>query len=131
MARFASVHTRIPVSESDLNRSHGPERRRKLRICAPIPVRVQGMDRAGVLFDQETSLDNLSARGLFLRLCRPVAESAKLSFRIHLTAPKGTRSPGMLFKARGIVRRVEVSSEGTFGLGVELISHRQLFDEQV
>jgi hypothetical protein len=77
-------------------------------------------------FDLEAMLDNLSARGLYLRLEHQVQKAAELSFLIRLPPGVGPGEPGMRVAASGIVRRVELRDDETFGVGVEFTRYRQL-----
>ncbi len=103
-----------------------PERRSKPRIQGPIPACVRGVGADGIPFDVETSLENLSAAGLFVQLDRSVAESEELSFVIRFPIRPVPGSPGMQFAARGIIRRIEQCPGGEWGLGVQFTRYRQI-----
>lgn len=103
-----------------------PERRKKIRVQGPISANVRGNDLDGGDFEIEAMLDNLSAGGLYVRLHRPVAESAELSFVIRLPPGAGAGDPGMRVAASGVVRRVEPSFGDTCGMGVEFTRYRVL-----
>jgi hypothetical protein len=104
------------------------ERRRKFRIQGPIPVNVCGIDSAGTEFDLETFVDNISVGGLHIRLGQRMTQSAGLSFVIRFPVAPGAEELGMQFSAKGVVRRVEPCPDGSFGIGVEFTSYRQIYE---
>lgn len=105
-------------------RANERERRRKIRVEGPIPVRVRGTDIHGIRFDNEASLDNLSTGGLYVRLKQRMDATSKLFFLIRVPPYPGATAPGMRVAARGTVRRVELQSDGSSGLAVVFTRYR-------
>ena len=104
----------------------GFERRSKARIQNPFPAIVRGRDANGRSFEIQTSLDNLSARGLYLRMAPRVRVGAKLFVVIALVAapPEEIASPRVAVRAT--VLRVEPQPGGEFGIAVSFTRHRFL-----
>jgi hypothetical protein len=103
------------------------ERRGRLRISGPYPARARGRDAGGKRFDEDTFVDNLSARGLYLRLERAVEQGAKLFLVVQLaTGPDDLPPPRVAI--RGSVARVDQRPEGGHGLAVIISGHRFLSD---
>jgi hypothetical protein len=120
------VYTK-PNHAEDLTASYsGAQRRRKSRIYQPFPVRVRGVDASGESFEVDTTLDNLSAGGVFLRLRRWVAEGSKIFLVLHLSIAReeGVQAPRVA--VRGVVIRVERQIDGSCGLAIAITRHRFL-----
>src|SRR5690349_10193100 len=99
-----------------LPRRDDMDRRRLPRVDLPFPAIVRGVDWRGERFTLETLLDNLSARGLYLRLLRPVAPGAAL-FVVVRFAPgthAAARAPGVA--VRGVVGRAELRPGDVWGV---------------
>ncbi len=86
------------------------ERRAQPRIEGSFPATVSGMDISGQPFEIGTALDNLSLSGMHLFLEQPVSVNTALATTI--------RFAGIEVKATGVVKRVELQDDGSFGLGV-------------
>ncbi|HYP25302.1 MAG TPA: hypothetical protein VE262_01170 [Blastocatellia bacterium] len=105
----------------------GPERRGRLRISGPYPALVRGRAADGARFEEDTFVDNLSARGLYLKLGQAVAQGAYLFLIVQLaTGPDDLPPPRVAI--RGSVARVEPKPEGGYGLAVMISRHRFLDD---
>ena len=103
----------------------GPERRNRLRISGPYPARVRGRAADGARFDEDTFVDNLSARGLYLKLEHAVAQGAKIFLVVQLaTGPDDLPPPRVAI--RGSVARVEPKPGGGYGLAIMISGHRFL-----
>jgi hypothetical protein len=115
----------IPASLRD-----GAECRGTLRIAAPFPITVRGVDVSGERFGLQTVLDNLSATGLCLRLARPIATGAPMFVVVRLaTAPcHAVAAPGVA--ARGVVVRVQQRSGQVWGVAMQFTRHRFLYSGQ-
>jgi len=62
------------------------------RLYEPFPVMVRGVDANGKSFEINTVLDNMSAKGLYVRLKRQVRRGVKLFMIVQLsTTPPGRR----------------------------------------
>jgi hypothetical protein len=101
------------------------ERRGRLRISGPYPALVRGVSASGERFKEDTVVDNLSARGLYVRLGRTVAQGAKLFLVVQLSAGPDELPPPRV-AIRGTVARVEPKSEDGYGLAVIISRHRFL-----
>ena len=100
------------------------DRRRTLRVDLPFPVTVRGTDATGDRFTLDTTLDNLSACGLYFCLPRPVAPGAKLFLVVRLTpGPEAGPSVAM----RGVIVRAELLADGRTGVAVSFDDHRFLY----
>ena len=102
------------------------ERRSSVRIDAPYPARLRGVDVNDQPFKEETVLQNLSAGGLYLRLKRMVREGAEVSLAVRLSTAESRDSPVLRLGARGTVLRVEPQSDGGYGVAVEFL-RRHIF----
>jgi hypothetical protein len=94
------------------------ERRAQPRIEGSFPATVSGIDLSGQPFEVGTALDNLSLSGMHLYLEQPVSVDAQLATTI--------RFAGIEVKATGVIKRVELRDDGSFGLGVAFDSYRVL-----
>ena len=102
------------------------DRRSKQRIYAPFPIRVRGVDINGERFATETTVDNLSAGGLYLRIERLIAPRAKLFLIIRLSNGQSDLDGTVQVALRGTVKRAEVHRDGSCGLAVRFTQHRFL-----
>ena len=102
------------------------ERRFSTRVKLPYPARLTGVDTGGRSFKEETVLDDLSVGGIHLRLKRSVPLGSNVTISVRLsTAPKSP-TPSLRLAARGMVRRVEPRSDGTWGVAIEFTRRRVL-----
>ncbi len=103
------------------------ERRGAPRLAEPFPALVRGRPRSGRPFEEELTLDNLSAHGMHLRL-RHMATIGDLLFvivRFTLGATLQTPGPGVAI--RGIVLRSKRQKDGHYAVALVFIRHRLLF----
>ncbi len=101
------------------------ERRSSPRVRAAYPARLKGTDVNGMDFKEETLLENLSGRGSFLPLTHQLPVGSEVSLAVRLsTAPAGTKSA--LLAAKGIVRRVDQQTDGSFGTALQFSRRRIL-----
>ena len=102
------------------------ERRRCGRLYEPYPVRVRGVARAGGAFLVETTVDNISSGGLYLRT--PVeVDPNRLVRAVVLFKSAGTKGLGVpRLLIRGRVLRSEPQADGRYGIAVEVKSYRFL-----
>ena len=100
------------------------ERSSKPRVTTPFQAAVQGTDVDGVYFDVMSTLDNLSAGGLYLRLASEVRVGSKLLVNVHLNCQAGApSSEGCLFlEIYGPVARVDPIPGGFYGVAVTFSS---------
>ena len=80
----------------------GAEHRRQHRIAVALEVRIRGVDRAGIPFEEAMHSDNVSRGGCSLELLRELEVGAPLDVEIlrHLPGREG-----LLFLTRGVVVR--------------------------
>ena len=95
------------------------DNRSELRIEVPFEAKVRGIDAEVNTFKSVSALDNLSSRGLYLRLPSNVKEGSKLLVIISF-------SPDGHIAARGEVLRVEPQPDGKYGVALKFTQHRFL-----
>ena len=105
------------------------ERRANPRVDHPFPVTLRTVGGVGGVLHIETVLDNISARGLFVRLVRPLEPGASLSIGVRLWAaePQGACAR---VAARGVVKRVERTVDGQYGIAVEFARPRVIWPKR-
>jgi hypothetical protein len=89
-------------------------------------VTVRVLDERGQRFRTETVVDNLSAKGLFVRLGQFVHCGARLFALLRLSPAPEKTAPAPMFALRGVVKRVVPLPDGSFGIGVEFTRHRPI-----
>ena len=99
------------------------ERRARPRVEQPFPATVRGVDAMGEPLGIDTVLDNISANGLFVRIPRPVEPGATLAVGIRLSVTR-VQGGGARVATRGLVKRVERTSDGQYGIAVEFVRYR-------
>jgi hypothetical protein len=104
-----------------------PERRLKPRICCAFPAKVTSQNISGIVFDETTSIDNLSASGLHLRLRQevPLNSGMAIIFRCTKTSPLGKGS-GPLIAVEGHAVRIMKQTDGFYSVAVKILNHRFL-----
>src|SRR5688500_11660221 len=83
-----------------------PERRRKPRVAIESPATVRGVDANGQSFEENSTLDNLSAGGLFFQLPRQVEPGAPIFVVFPFPTAPSDKVPAPRVAVRGVVRRV-------------------------
>lgn len=104
----------------------GLERRSKPRIYAPFPANVRGVNVSGETFEVTTTLDNLSAGGLYLRMTQRVELGAKLFIVVRLSVSPSREVLAPRIAIRGLVLRAELHPDGTCGVAVAVKQNRFL-----
>lgn len=99
------------------------ERRARPRVEQPFPATVRGVDAMGEPLGIDTVLDNISANGLFVRIPRPVEAGATLAVGIRLSVAR-VEGGGARVATRGLVKRVEHTADGQYGIAVEFVRYR-------
>lgn len=90
------------------------ERRRKLRLCEPISLKVRGETEDGKRFEFETAAKDISGGGLCAVSPRLINAGERLSFRIQF-ARAGTRPfHAPTIATKGVVLRVQEMPDNTF-----------------
>jgi len=81
----------------------GVEHRQQHRLAVALEVRIRGVDRAGITFEESVFSHDISRGGCSLEISREVEVGAELEVEIlrHVPGPAGT-SP---FETRGVVLR--------------------------
>lgn len=96
------------------------ERRAKPRIRQPFPTSVEGTDVNGQAFRLSTQLENMSSRGLYLRMPRQVSVGDDLRFLISFS--NGSKT-GATASVLGRVLRMEPGADGLNGFGLAITSY--------
>jgi len=102
------------------------ERRRFARITAPVEAKIRGADSGGDAFELQTTLDNLSAGGLYLLSSRMVPTGEKLEIVLRLCQAGRRRIRAPIIAAEGVVRRIDPRNAGMYGVAAEFLNHRFL-----
>ena len=102
------------------------ERRSKPRVDVEFPAVVRGVDAQGRRFEEQTTVCNLSAGGLYLRLREQVELDSRLFIYFRFTGIwESQKMPALAVAAHGVVRRIEEQPGGSAGVGV-LFQHYRL-----
>ena len=104
----------------------GAERRGKPRIKGPFPAVVYGVDAGHEVFQIETTIDNLSASGLYLRLRQRLEPGTTLFIITSLSTPGRFNAAVPRLALHGVVLRAELTHSGACGVAVALSHHRFL-----
>jgi len=109
----------------DVSSTQGPavERRAKPRINAPFPTRVWAFDLAGNAFELDCVLDNLSARGVYLRLPKPLVSGDDLSLLVTFVMDAKRGAKALL---RCEILRTDPEVNGQFGIAAAIKKHHFL-----
>jgi hypothetical protein len=99
------------------------ERRNKPRIEFPFPASIRGIDISAKAFEVNTTLNNISAAGLHVRLPCVVNEGASLSIVARLADASTDKRFGVRVSIQGVVVRVEPNLDGTSGVAVKFTRH--------
>jgi hypothetical protein len=104
----------------------GAERRSKPRIKGSFPAVVHGVDASNETFQIDTTIDNLSAGGLYLRLWQRLEPGTTLFFITSLLMPGRVNASAPRLALHGVVLRTELTHDGKCGVAVALSNHRFL-----
>jgi hypothetical protein len=104
----------------------GTERRSKPRIKGAFPAVVHGVDAGNETFQVETTIDNISAGGLYLRLRQRLVPGTTLFFIASLSTPGSVNASAPRLALHGVVLRTELTRGGACGVAVALSNHRFL-----
>jgi len=97
--------------------------RSERRIAVRLPLKVRGRDRRGIVFEEETSSENLCRNGAAFLTRFDVAVGSDLEIRIPLSHYASRRSEAD-FATNGRVVHVAVRSEGEHMVGVHFTGPR-------
>ena len=111
----------------DLTNLQHFERRSKPRIICAYPARVTWQDSGGRTFDENTTIDNISASGMhmLLKADLPLRSGLAVLFRFSKTSPLG-KGAGALVAIEGSVVRIQKQMDGYFSVAVKIQNHRFL-----
>jgi PilZ domain-containing protein len=93
------------------------ERRAKTRIRRPFAARVRGIDIHGLDFQLDVGLENISSRGLYLRIPRTLKSGDDLNLLVQFS--NGSKD-GATASLRGRVLRVEPGADGLTGIALAI-----------
>ena len=95
----------------------GEEPHRQHRIAVALEVRIRGVDRAGLPFEETIHSDNISRGGCSLEVSRELDLGAELDIEIlrHLPGRGGLVS----FLTRGVVLRSVPAGEDRYLIGIQ------------
>jgi hypothetical protein len=102
------------------------ERRSSPRIYDCFPAKVCCKDLNGKRFEIETVLDNIGARGLYVRLSQRVEPGAEVSVELRLSSANNASVFAPRLVTHGEVLRIEPPADGTFGVAIEFYQGRFL-----
>ncbi len=105
----------------------GVERRHDLRVELPFSAVVRGVDGTGDRFEEEVVLESLSARGLYVRLRRPMAIGTTLFICVKLWLSDDADVRGPQVAVLGTVVRAEGQPDNRCGIAVTFDRHRFLY----
>jgi len=113
---------------NDLTLSHNTQcprvdRRAKPRINAPFPSHVWAFDLAGNAFELDCVLDNLSSRGVYFRLPKPLASGDDLSLLVTFVMDAERGAKALL---RCEILRTDPEVNGQFGIAAAIKRHHFL-----
>ncbi len=100
-----------------------PERRIKPRVVCDYPVIVEGYDVNGKKYNENGTLANLSASGLYMKANRYIEFGSKLSVIVLLTSDFVDKDTPKI-ATNGIVVRAEPQKDGSCGIAVKFSSYR-------
>ena len=104
----------------------GAERRSKPRIKGSFPTVVHGVDAGSESFQIQTTIDNISAGGLYLRLRQRLEVGTTLFFITSLSMPGCVNESVPRLALHGVVLRTELTHGGACGVAVALSNYRFL-----
>lgn len=96
------------------------------RIYYPFPAKVSGIDERGGAFEVDATVDNMCAKGLYLRLSWRIKVGAKISIIVRLSTTAEAAAEAPQVKIDGVVLRMEENNVGACGIGVKFERHRFL-----
>ncbi len=121
------MEDRGATADGDKGNQYGSmERRGTARLLAPFPVRIVGVATSGERLECEAHLENLCARGLYVRLSEDIREWKRIVMVVKLSLAPSPTVPAPVFVARAEILRVEAQGDGLKGFAVRLTRHRFL-----
>jgi hypothetical protein len=123
---YHAANAAAPANGSGGADYDGAERRSKPRIKGSFPTVVQGVDACNETFQVETTIDNISAGGLYLRLRQRLEPGTTLFFITSLSTPGSVNVSAPRLALHGVVLRTELTQRGACGVAVALSNYRFL-----
>ena len=102
------------------------ERRVSARVKVSFPARLRSIDDRGCAIRENTVLDNISDRGVYLRVIQRVKEGSDVVVVVRLSTVTDPQLLALRLFAHGKVLRAEPQDDGTWGLAVEF-GRRRVF----
>jgi len=102
-----------------------PERRGKPRMECAYPAIVRGYSLDGMKFEENATVLNLSASGVYVLLNRFIKKGQDLSVKIAFPTSSLELGSSKL-ATKGVVVRTEALSEGVLGIGIKFQRRRFL-----
>jgi hypothetical protein len=102
-----------------------PDRRVKPRIECDYPAIVEGYEPDGSKYNEQVTLANLSASGLFMLANRYIESGSKLTVTVLLSNPSDDDEVPKL-ATNGIVVRTEPHLDGKCGVAIKFSNYRFL-----
>jgi hypothetical protein len=93
------------------------ERRAKPRVSEPFPTTVSGIDKAGVPFEFDCRLENISSTGLYVRMPRQLNQGSEVRLIVNFTVGP---SPAVGAAIRGVALRSDPEADERWGLAVAI-----------
>src|SRR5215475_15273064 len=92
-----------------------PERRAKPRIQRPFPTRAFGTDGRGERFEVDCELDNISSRGVFVRISRELTTGSEINVIVRFVKSEESGTTAIL---NCEVLRNEPQADGRHGIAM-------------
>jgi len=93
------------------------ERRARPRVSEPFPTTVSGIDKAGIPFELDCRLENISSTGLYVRMPWQLHQGSEVRLIVNFTAGP---SPPVGAAIRGVTLRSEPEADERWGLAVAI-----------
>ena len=123
---YPAATAAAPANGSGVADYDGTERRSKPRMEGSFPTVVHGVDASNETFQIQTTIDNLSAGGLYLRLSQRLEPGMTLFFVTSLLMPGRANASAPRLALHGVVLRAELTHGGACGVAVALSNYRFL-----
>ena len=103
------------------------ERRETLRLSEKFPAKVRGVNAEGEVFENDTVVESISVKGLYLRLQQCIEPGARLLVIVQFSKISANWGVGARVAIHGLVLRSELKPAGEeYGVAVAAIHHRFL-----
>lgn len=100
------------------------KQRSERRIAVRLPLKVRGRDRRGVIFEEETSSENLCRSGAAFVTRFDVAIGSDLEIRIPFSHYASRRSEADFSTSGRVVHVIDASTQGEHLVGVQFTGPR-------